>query len=199
MARVIGAWVIAACSFRRAAATMRRTSQVGARAGGLSCRVTRDRAEPAARAAALDIERFGRWRRTTRDGGGSRRDHRAGGLACAGRKRCRERKRKHRGRGRRGRRRPTARAGATEVSDACASDTDCVMCTAQLGPEENCCRGCPTPHSKQRCDAENIAAKMCLAAKRPAPPIPVCPALLCVEPGDAVCINGMCARGDGTR
>jgi hypothetical protein len=79
------------------------------------------------------------------------------------------------------------------ADDSCESDGDCVLCTLPLADEMPCCDGCPAVQSKAQCDAERAAAsKDCQPGL-----LPVCPAILCAEPGSPKCESGKCISVPG--
>ena len=82
-------------------------------------------------------------------------------------------------------------AGA--VDNHCSSDADCVLCSTPLSAEMPCCDGCPTVMSQAQCDAMEAAGKGDCQQNL----IPVCPAILCVNPGSPKCDNGMCVSVAG--
>jgi hypothetical protein len=86
----------------------------------------------------------------------------------------------------------TGAAGAEAVDNSCTTDADCVLCNAALPP--GCCGSCPTVRSQTQCDADQRAFKQRCASNTSLIPVPMCPAILCVDPGQPACEQGMCIR-----
>lgn len=82
--------------------------------------------------------------------------------------------------------------GSTNVAE-CRQASDCVQCQYSGTPTQaaDCCTGCNyKPMSKHDCE-ENKAVyeKFCANLH------PLCPAIACVQPPEALCQDGMCVSG----
>ncbi|HVY30335.1 MAG TPA: hypothetical protein VHB79_27445 [Polyangiaceae bacterium] len=97
----------------------------------------------------------------------------------------------------------TATAGSGGVSVAgsggnvsggdCSQDSDCVQCSYPVTPTKasDCCNSCNwMPMTKKECDARRaLREKYCANLH------PLCPAIACVQPPEALCKDGMCVSG----
>lgn len=86
----------------------------------------------------------------------------------------------------------TAGSGGT-TSVVCMQDSDCVQCDYVAVPSKpsDCCNNCNwMPLTKKECDVRKTAHdKYCANIH------PLCPAIACVQPPEALCKDGMCISG----
>jgi hypothetical protein len=86
----------------------------------------------------------------------------------------------------------TGGMGATPPDNSCSTQADCVLCTLPISDQTPCCDGCPSVLSQKQCAVEMAKKDECAADR-----IAICPAVLCVFPGQPLCMNGQCVAGAG--